>query len=94
MVRHWQNCCNYKKSRNANALRDFALFCFFTEDLGTEKKNIHSDKEDDKNDPSQHRLLRCQRGKEHHREAKDNGGEVLIDHIIGGGGLKLSVDLP
>ena len=65
----------------------------FFKDLTSEQYQIHHRKECGKDDKYKDRMIGRESRKEHHRESKYDRGEVLIDHIVGSGGLELAVDL-
>ena len=69
------------------------LFVLTFENLVSEQDDIKHRKERHEDDQRQNRLYRCQGCQEHHREAEDDSREVLVNHIIGRGGLELTVDL-
>ena len=69
------------------------LFLPSAEDLLAEEQDLQGCQKEHENDQRQIRSLGGKRGQEHHGEAQDDGREILVDHVFGGGGLKLAVDL-
>ena len=69
------------------------LLFLFLKDLCAEKDHVHHSKEKDENDQRQNLISRRKGRKKHHGESKNNGGEILIDHVVGCGGLELRIQL-
>ena len=64
-----------------------------SKDLRTEENEIHRRKEKDKNDQGQKLMSGGEGGEKHHGKTENDRREILIDHVVGGRGLKLAVDL-
>lgn len=71
---------------------DYASFSLL-ENFASEQNDVHHSEEEDKNDECENRFRGSQRRKEHHGEAEDDGGEILIDHIIGGRCFEILINL-
>ena len=71
---------------------DYASFSLL-ENLASEQNDVHHSEEENKNDECENRFRGSQRRKEHHREAEDDGGKILIDHIIRGGCFEILINL-
>ena len=69
------------------------LFLSSSEDLRAEENDIHDKEEASEDDKRQYRIFGGKGGDQHQRKAKDDGGEILIHHIVRRGGLEVAVDL-
>ena len=61
--------------------------------FASEENDVHYNEEEKKNDKGKKRLLRSKVCEEHKGEAEYDSGEVLVNHVIGRRGLKITVDL-